>query len=51
MTSAIYEWIGRFVVRFAWLRYGRQIKLAGTAALLAVVGAGWLLSRRDPPEG
>jgi len=27
--SVIYELIGRIVVRLAWLRFGRQIKIAG----------------------
>ena len=27
--SAIYELIGRFIVRLAWFRFGRQIKIAG----------------------
>ncbi len=29
MTSAIYEYIGRFVVRLVWFRFGGQIKIAG----------------------
>lgn len=49
--SAIYEFIGRAVVRLAWWRFGRQIQIAGIAALLAAGAAGYLLSRRDPPEG
>jgi hypothetical protein len=49
--SSIYELIGRLVVRVAWLRFGRQIKIAGGAfALLAVVGA-YLIARHSPPEG
>ena len=51
MASMIYELIGRIVVRFAWLRYGRQIKLAGAAVALGAVGGAYLLSRREPPEG
>ena len=51
MTSAIYEYIGRFVVGLAWLRFGRQIKIAGGVfAGLTIVG-GYLIARREPPEG
>ena len=49
--AAIYELIGRVVVRLAWWRFGRQIKLAGVVALGAVLAGGYLLSRREPPEG
>jgi hypothetical protein len=51
MVGSIYELIGRLVVRVAWMRYGRQIKM--TAAGFAAVGlvAGYALSRRQPPEG
>jgi hypothetical protein len=51
MTSAIYEYIGRFIVRLAWFRFGRQIKLAGgvLAALTLVIG--YLVAKRVPPEG
>jgi hypothetical protein len=49
--SAIYELIGRLVVRFVWLRYGRQLKLAAGAGLAALVVGGYLAARREPPEG
>jgi hypothetical protein len=49
--SAIYELIGRFIVRLFWWRFGRQIQIAGTIALAAAVAGGYLLSRREPPEG
>ena len=51
MVGSIYEFIGRAVVQMAWLRYGRQIKMA--AAGFAVLGllAGYALSKRQPPEG
>jgi hypothetical protein len=49
--SHVYELIGRVVVRLAWWRFGRQIQIAGVAALAVVGVAGYLLSRRDPPEG
>ncbi|MDQ3728141.1 MAG: hypothetical protein WKF62_00550 [Solirubrobacterales bacterium] len=49
--SAIYEYIGRTVVRVVWWRFGRQIQVVGAVALFAAGTAGYLLSRRDPPEG
>jgi hypothetical protein len=49
--SAIYELIGRTVVRLVWWRFGRQIRIAGGVALAGAALAGWLLSRREPPEG
>ena len=49
--SAIYEYIGRTVVRVAWWRFGRQLQVAGVVALLAAGAVGFLLSRRNPPEG
>ena len=49
--SVIYELIGRVVVRLAWWRFGRQIQIAGAVALVGVIAGGYLLSRRDPPEG
>lgn len=47
----IYEVIGRLVVRFAWLRFGRQIKIAGGVSTLLLAGGVYLLSRKSPPEG
>jgi hypothetical protein len=49
--SVVYELIGRVVVRLAWWRFGRQIKFAGAVALVAVLAGGYLLGRREPPEG
>jgi hypothetical protein len=49
--SIVYEFIGRTVVRLAWWRFGRQIQVAGVALLFVGGAAGYLLSRRDPPEG
>ena len=51
MPSSFYELIGRLVVRLAWWRFGRQMRVAGALALVAAVAGGYLLSRRDPPEG
>jgi hypothetical protein len=49
--SLIYELIGRIVVRVAWWRFKRQIQVAGALAILAALAGGYLLSRREPPEG
>lgn len=49
--AVVYELIGRFVVRTLWWRFGRQIQIAGALALAAAVAGGYLLSRKDPPEG
>jgi hypothetical protein len=49
--SAIYELVGRFVVRLVWLRYGRQIRLAAGLGLAALLVGGYIAARREPPEG
>jgi hypothetical protein len=49
--SAIYELIGRLVVRLAWLRFGRQIKIAGGVFAVLVLVVGYLIAKREPPEG
>ena len=49
--STVYEFIGRTVVRVVWWRFGRQLQIAGITALFLAGAAGWLLSRRSPPEG
>ena len=51
MAPAVYEYIGRFVVRLVWFRFGSQIKLA--AGVFAGVTAliGFVIARRTPPEG
>ena len=43
--------VGRFIVRLAWLRFGSQIKIAGGVLALAVLAGGFLVARRQPPEG
>ncbi len=51
MVSAIYEIIGRFVVRLVWFRFGGALKVAGGAAAVVAVLAGYLIAKREPPEG
>jgi hypothetical protein len=49
--SIVYEYIGRVVVNAIWWRFGRQVRIAGIAALFLAGAAGYLLSRKAPPEG
>jgi hypothetical protein len=51
LVSSIYELIGRLVVRLAWMRFGRQIKIAGGVFAVLVLAGGYLLANREPPEG
>lgn len=51
MAASLYELIGRLVVRVAWLRFGRQIKIAGAAFAVLAIAGGFVLARRRPPEG
>ena len=51
MASAVYELVGRMVVRLAWLRFGTQIKVAGGLFAALVVVLGYLIAKREPPEG
>lgn len=51
MSAMFYELIGRLWVRLTWRRFGRQIKAAGIAVAAAALVGGYLLARRDPPEG
>jgi hypothetical protein len=51
VIDSIYELIGRLVVRIAWIKYGRQIKLAAGVALGLGLATGFVLARRQPPEG
>jgi hypothetical protein len=51
MTAAIYELIGRLVVRFVRVRYRRQLRIAAGLGLAAAAVAGYLAMSREPPEG
>ena len=49
--SGIYELIGRIVVGLVRWRYGRQIQIAGVAAVfLTALGVGAYLATRDDAE-
>jgi hypothetical protein len=49
--SHVYELIGRLVVRLAWARFGGQLKIAGGVFAVLALVLGYVIARRDPPEG
>jgi hypothetical protein len=49
--AAVYELIGRLVVRFVRARYRRQIRVALGLAAAAIVAGAYLATTREPPEG
>jgi hypothetical protein len=49
--AAIYELIGRLVVRFIRVRYRRQIRIALGVGIAAILAGGYLAATREPPEG
>jgi hypothetical protein len=51
MTNAIYEYVGRFVVRLVWFRFGSQIKIVAAVFAGVTALAGFVIARRTPPEG
>jgi hypothetical protein len=51
MTAAVYELIGRLVVRFIRVRYRRQIRIAAAVGIAMAAAAGYVVLTREPPEG
>ncbi len=49
--AAIYELIGRLVVRFIRVRYRRQIRIAVGIGVAGVLASAYLAATREPPEG
>jgi hypothetical protein len=49
--AAIYELIGRLVVRFIRVRYRRQIRMALGIGVAGIVAGAYLVATRQPPEG
>ncbi len=49
--SAIYELIGRLVLRVVWLRFATHVKIAGGLFAALAVAIGFMLAKRQPPEG
>jgi hypothetical protein len=49
--SAVYEAIGRAVVRFALIRYRSQIRIALGIGIVSVLLGGYLAASRSVDEG
>jgi hypothetical protein len=49
--AAIYELIGRLVVRFVRVRYRRQIRIALGIGVAGLAAGAYLAATREPPEG
>jgi hypothetical protein len=49
--AAIYELIGRLVVRFVRVRYRRQIRIALGIGIAGLAAGAYLAATREPPEG
>ena len=49
--AAIYEMIGRLVVRFVRVRYRRQIRIALGVGVAGIAAGAYLAATREPPEG
>jgi hypothetical protein len=51
MANDIYEFVGRLVLWAIRTRYRTQIRVAAGAGIAAVLVGGYLVARRQPPEG
>jgi hypothetical protein len=49
--SAIYEAIGRAVVKFVRIRYQREIRIAAAIGIVSVLLGGYLAANRSVDEG
>ena len=49
--AKVYEMIGRFVVWLVWMRFNREIKVAGVIFGALAAGGIYLVAKREPPEG
>ena len=49
--ALVYEWIGRIVVRAILWRFQSQLKIAGGVFAAVVLVAGYVIAKREPPEG
>jgi hypothetical protein len=49
--AAIYELIGRLWLRYALVRYRRQIRIAVGIGVAGVLAGAYLAATREPPEG
>jgi hypothetical protein len=50
-VSAFYELVGRLYVTYLWRRYGKQMRIAAGAGIVALAIGGYLVATREPPEG
>lgn len=51
MANEIYEFVGRLVLWALRTRYRTQIRVAAGAGIAAIVLGGYLIAKRQPPEG
>ena len=49
--SLVYELIGRIVVRALLWRFQSQLKIAGGVFGVLLLVAGYVIAKREPPEG
>jgi hypothetical protein len=49
--AAIYQLIGRLWLRYAVVRYRRQIRIALGIGVAGIVAGAYLAATRQPPEG
>ena len=49
--SLVYELVGRLVVKTLWWRFQRELEIAGGVLAALVVVAGFVVAKRQPPEG
>ena len=49
--TAIYQQIGRFMVRYWLVKYRRPIRIAAGVATALGLAAGYAIATRQPPEG
>jgi peptidoglycan/LPS O-acetylase OafA/YrhL len=51
VTRAVYELVGRLMVRLWRVRYRRQLRAAAAVGVAAILAAGYVVITREPPEG
>ena len=49
--EAIYELVGRVMIRVWWARYRRQIRIAAAVGAAVALAVGYAATKRVPPEG
>jgi hypothetical protein len=51
VANEIFEYVGRLVLWALRTRYRTQIRIAAGAGIAAIVLGGYLIAKRQPPEG